>query len=165
MARHAFTIDEANALIPHLKSVFEKIESHHNRIGEIGEKVSVLGLLWGEKLDDESNPDYETYASHKQEVESEVEGIERLVNEEIVAKGIRFPAGGIENGLVDFPSTFEGRWIYLCWRNGETELKYWHEVHAGYRGRQMLGDEHRSRMGIEDNPADVDDIDLDFDES
>ena len=45
---------------------------------------------------------------------------------------------GIEDGLVDFPSLREGRLVYLCWRIGEPDILYWHELDAGFRGRQAL---------------------------
>lgn len=41
-------------------------------------------------------------------------------------------------GLVDFPSETNGRRIVLCWRLGERDVQYWHEVDAGYAGRQPL---------------------------
>jgi hypothetical protein len=45
---------------------------------------------------------------------------------------------GIEQGLLDFPSLREGRVVYLCWRQGEETIAYWHEVEAGFAGRQLL---------------------------
>jgi hypothetical protein len=42
-------------------------------------------------------------------------------------------------GLVDFPAVFDGRMVYLCWRLGEPEVSYWHELDAGFRGRKLLG--------------------------
>jgi hypothetical protein len=44
----------------------------------------------------------------------------------------------LERGLVDFPSMREGREIYLCWEEGETEIGFWHDADAGYGGRQPL---------------------------
>ncbi len=44
----------------------------------------------------------------------------------------------LDRGLVDFPAVREGREVYLCWVDGEPELAYWHEVDAGYAGRQRL---------------------------
>lgn len=41
-------------------------------------------------------------------------------------------------GLVDFPAILDGRRVYLCWRLGEREVLYWHDLEAGYRGRQPL---------------------------
>ena len=44
----------------------------------------------------------------------------------------------IDRGLVDFPAVIDGREIYLCWELGEDEVAYWHELEAGYGGREPL---------------------------
>jgi hypothetical protein len=44
----------------------------------------------------------------------------------------------INLGLLDFPALREGREVYLCWKYGEDEIRYWHEVDAGFSGRQPL---------------------------
>ena len=44
----------------------------------------------------------------------------------------------VQQGLVDFPSIREGREVYLCWLEGEQEIGYWHDVDAGFAGRQPL---------------------------
>jgi len=44
----------------------------------------------------------------------------------------------VDRGLVDFPALIEGREVFLCWELGEDEVAYWHELEAGYRGRQPL---------------------------
>jgi len=41
-------------------------------------------------------------------------------------------------GLVDFPSRLDGREVYLCWRFGEDEIAHWHELDAGFAGRQKI---------------------------
>lgn len=44
----------------------------------------------------------------------------------------------INIGLLDFPALREGREVYLCWQHGEGEIAFWHEVDAGYAGRQPI---------------------------
>jgi hypothetical protein len=44
----------------------------------------------------------------------------------------------INMGLLDFPALREGREVYLCWQYGEGDIAYWHEVEAGYAGRQPI---------------------------
>lgn len=44
----------------------------------------------------------------------------------------------INSGLLDFSALKEGREVYLCWQYGEGEIAYWHEVDAGYAGRQPI---------------------------
>ena len=44
----------------------------------------------------------------------------------------------LDRGLVDFPAMRDGHEIYLCWIEGEDEIAFWHELEAGYAGRQPL---------------------------
>ena len=44
----------------------------------------------------------------------------------------------INLGLLDFPALKDGREVYLCWKYGETDIAFWHEVEAGYSGRQPI---------------------------
>ena len=41
-------------------------------------------------------------------------------------------------GLIDFPCWMNNREVYLCWKLGEAEVGYWHEIEAGFAGRQRL---------------------------
>ena len=44
----------------------------------------------------------------------------------------------LERGLVDFPSIRDDREVYLCWVEGEDEIGYWHDLEAGFAGREPL---------------------------
>lgn len=44
----------------------------------------------------------------------------------------------INIGLLDFSAQRDGREVYLCWQHGEGDIAYWHEVDAGYAGRQPI---------------------------
>jgi hypothetical protein len=44
----------------------------------------------------------------------------------------------LESGLIDFPTIWEGREVFLCWKLGEPEVEFWHEIDAGFAGRQPL---------------------------
>jgi hypothetical protein len=42
-------------------------------------------------------------------------------------------------GLIDFPSLRGDRVVYLCWQDGDgDQIQWWHEVDAGFPGRQRL---------------------------
>ena len=43
-----------------------------------------------------------------------------------------------ERGLIDFRSERDGRVVFLCYLLGEPDLLYWHELDAGFAGRQPL---------------------------
>lgn len=149
MGRKAFTVEEANELVPVLERTFARIEGKKRAVRRAGRKIEVLNLIWGEKLGEGASPDHEDFVRHQRAIGKSISEIESIIESEIVGRGLRFPVGGIENGLVDFPTTYEGRWVYLCWRAGEPELLYWHETDAGYPGRRKITDVHREHMGVE----------------
>ena len=44
----------------------------------------------------------------------------------------------INTGLLDFPAIRDGREVYLCWKNGEGDIAYWHAIEDGFAGRQSI---------------------------
>jgi len=67
-----------------------------------------------------------------------VEGFERLdiLVHQIQEAGALFK--DINLGLLDFPALRDGREVYLCWKYGEDDIDYWHELDAGYAGRRSI---------------------------
>ncbi|MBI2757891.1 MAG: DUF2203 domain-containing protein [Chloroflexi bacterium] len=54
----------------------------------------------------------------------------------IIATGAQIK--DINTGLMDFPALRAGREVYLCWKPGEKQIEYWHEIEAGFAGRQPI---------------------------
>ena len=54
----------------------------------------------------------------------------------ILERGIQLR--NLEQGIVDFASMRDGREVYLCWLAGEPSITHWHDVDAGFSGRQRL---------------------------
>ena len=57
--------------------------------------------------------------------------LERFQEEEVVLRDL-------DRGLVDFPALRDDREVYLCWLEGEDEIGYWHDLEAGFAGREPL---------------------------
>jgi len=57
--------------------------------------------------------------------------IHRIQDTDVLIKDINL-------GLLDFPALKDGREVYLCWQYGEEDIAFWHEVEAGYAGRQPI---------------------------
>ena len=153
MTRRAFTVDEANAALPTVRRTFREIEERKAAVRRRRDALGVLDALWGERVRDAENPDHDEWTVHRRVLAERLSEIERLIQEEIVGRGIRLPAGGLEHGLVDFPTTLDGRWVYLCWRSGEPEVTHWHEVDGGYRGRRPITPAERRRLGRSADPT------------
>jgi hypothetical protein len=142
-----FTVAEANALLPRLETVMSGLRQRASEIQARHEKVQILDALWGDKLADPATPDHAEFVAHGEAIERLVAEVESTIEEEILGRGIRFPQGGIEQGLLDFPSTLDGRAVYLCWRSGERRVLAWHEVDGGFAGRHPVTPDVAARLG------------------
>lgn len=162
MPRHAFSVEEANALLPHVRATFRRIRAGMEALRRRADKIAVLDVLWGKEIREPDNPDHDELVAHRRSMARIQRAIERLVEDRLTERGIRFPAGGLEHGLIDFPTTLDGRWVYLCWHAGEDRVEYWHEVTAGFAGRRPITPDVAERMGLQSDPALEDDSALDF---
>ena len=125
METQYFTVEEANALLPEIEFLMEQLLERRAKV--IESRDLIAGIL----EDVKSNVGGPAASAMVQEFLA----IERL------AKKIRSHGciiKDLNNGLVDFPSIREGREVYLCWRFGEPRIDFYHELHAGFKGRQQL---------------------------
>jgi hypothetical protein len=144
---HAFTVEEANGLLPELEEVFSELDRHREELETHMARIQVLDVIWGGGLADPGNPDRKEFLSERAAVRQAIGRIERVVEERLHPLKVRFPPGGLEQGLVDFPTTLDGRWIFLCWKRGEPEIRSWHELDGGFQGRRPLSPGEAGRMG------------------
>jgi hypothetical protein len=156
MPVRVFTVAQANAMVPSLEELFARIDEIRAATGQRHEKLQVLELLWGDQLERPGNPDRAEAADLRGALEDGVLEIQRLIRERILALGLRFPTGGLAHGLVDFPTTWQGRWVLLCWQRGEPELTAWHELDGGFAGRQAITPDQSRRMGSDEPPEEAD---------
>lgn len=129
--RRLFTVEEANAMLPLVKAIASDIAELAQSLIERRERLE-------EMLSSRPALRRDPYSEELQQVQREMEiDAERLQGyvEELRELGVE--AKGPQ-GLVDFPSLMDGRVVYLCWKLGETEVSHWHELQAGFAGRQPL---------------------------
>lgn len=124
-----FTVEQANALIPQLIPLLVTLRS--NRAAALAAQRSL----------DELTPAMRGNGAGVRAAELEQEltglamhlasGVRELTRLGVVVKDL-------DHGLVDFPSRRDGRIVYLCWRLGEDQVAFWHELDSGFFGRQAL---------------------------
>lgn len=138
MAR-LFTLEEANALVPRVASVLGRttqmlgrLRLNVRRLAEAGFGPSGPGQL----------PDESELSGRPELVE--VLGVARMLADTIgdEVRGLEslgIVVRDVERGLVDFRSIVDGeREVFLCWHLGERDIAFFHELHAGYVGRQPI---------------------------
>jgi hypothetical protein len=127
-----FTVESANASLPLVRAIVKDLASLSREVVERRERLA--HLLDGRDLDSD-----DPYASELAQVEEDLQRDSQRLHEyveELRELGVE-PKNGPE-GLVDFPCLMDGRIVYLCWKLGEPEVLFWHELDAGFRGRQSL---------------------------
>lgn len=130
--RRLFTVEEANARLPLVRAIASDLSSLAKDVMERRRRLNAL-------LKGRRGSAGEAYTSELEEMAKSIDRDQLRLAEyidELESLGVE--AKGAEEGLVDFPSLFEGRIVYLCWRLGETEITHWHEIDAGFSGRQPL---------------------------
>jgi hypothetical protein len=130
-----FTVDQANATLPLVRRIVQDIVAQHRVWHEKLLEIDLLNAS-GRASDAEHG---ERLQHEAQAVAREIEAFRReLMELDIQLKDARL-------GLIDFPSSAKlvdvgerERPILLCWRLGEPEVQFWHDVDSGYAGRQPL---------------------------
>lgn len=125
MEKKYFTVEEANALVPELLDIVPRLQQLYTKMTK--EFPDVRNAWEKARYGGGSvqGTDYLALALVANQL------IKALESKGCVIKGI-------ERGLVDFLSLRDGKEVYLCWKNPETEIRYWHDLDAGFAGRQPL---------------------------
>jgi len=130
-----FTIEEANNALPLVRAIVTDIVSKY---AEVSERKARLDQIRQSRQSTGRGP-HDLYREELVQVEEELDReITRLQEfiEELEELGVELK--DISRGLIDFRSMMDGREVYLCWLLGEEEVGHWHELDAGFAGRQSL---------------------------
>jgi hypothetical protein len=121
-----FTTNDANQILPEVIKKFENALKKKNEVSKLEQKLQVI-LASTNKLDE--------YIQIKQQLNAAItqfyESSEILEKTGVVIKSI-------DQGLLDFPSKRFDEDVWLCWKYGETEIKFWHDNDSGFLGRKPI---------------------------
>lgn len=132
-AERYFTVAEANALLPRLEEMLERLLALYQEVSQIYGDLSSRGISVREEEASPNDPP-EVRAQRARLV-----GLAAELQEGIgEVHGMGCSLKDIESGLVDFLSRRGGRIVYLCWRRGEPEVAAWHELETGFQGRRPI---------------------------
>jgi len=125
-----FTVEEANATLPLLRSILRDVTALAHELRE--RHQTLLRMQSSGNLD----------TAHEEEIQQLAEAFERdqdrMREYEHELKSLNIELKDYFTGLVDFPCRMHGREVYLCWKLDEPEVAHWHELDAGFAGRQKL---------------------------
>jgi len=133
-----FTVAEATRLIPRLSEMIQQLQKKSESI--VAQEVEIDAL---ELVTEKNNSTVPSLLDRKvEEYNHDVARFYAMIDE-IQEMGCFLK--DLTLGLVDFYSIHEGRVVFLCWKLGEKEMGYWHEVGRGYAYRQPIEHHHGER--------------------
>ena len=121
-----FSVSDANEILPLVIKKFN-----------YAKKAKAEVMKMEQQLTSEMTPttSLEEYTINKRKLNSSItkfyQSVEDLENTGVSLKGL-------DEGLLDFPAKRFDEEIWLCWKEGETEIKFWHEKDTGFMGRKPI---------------------------
>ena len=121
-----FSVNDANKILPIVIKKFN-----------YAKKAKAEVMKMEQQLTSEMTPtiSLEEHNINKRKLNSSItkfyQSIEDLENTGVSLKGL-------DEGLLDFPAKRFDEEIWLCWKDGETEIKFWHEKDTGFMGRKPI---------------------------
>jgi len=119
--RRRFTLVEANRSLPLVKRI-------------------VADIVQTQQVATQLHAQAETLSGREQqnaqsELQRQVDRLQEYVDE-LTDIGVELK--DYQTGLIDFIARHQGREVYLCWKLGEDQITHWHELQAGFAGRQPV---------------------------
>lgn len=138
MDKRYFTVAEANSMVAHLEQCFGRMVQLQAQLRQTYARLEAAGFA--PLRDDFSlSPEgahtevIDDLASMKTLVDALKEDVAALRRQGCIVKDV-------DAGLVDWYACKEGRDVFLCWKLGEKEVRYWHDVDVGFAGRRPISD-------------------------
>lgn len=132
MPDRLFTPAEANSALPEVRDAAERLVALRRRMHELEETQSSLTTAIGRNGGGYVTGDLDAAQGELASLARAAGAcLERLDDLGVLVKDP-------DSGLVDFPARREGEDVLLCWRVGEDEVRYWHDLVHGFAGRKPI---------------------------
>ena len=130
MAPRFFTLAEANRTLPLVRRVVQDIATTYPTWKDLVARYELIAAQarpeWGE-------------SGEQLTLKAQIDAVARKINDFVrELEQIGCEMKGFEEGLVDFHGRLDDREILWCWKLGEERISHWHELDAGFAGRQPI---------------------------
>ncbi len=123
--RKHFTLKQARALLPKLRQILRDAQKRSQLAAHADEE---LGVLLAQRHADLGGPLVASLLMDLAQMNAQLRAVAAL--------GVQIK--DLDRGLIDFPHLRDGREVFLCWELDEDDIEFWHDLDAGYAGREKL---------------------------
>jgi hypothetical protein len=131
-----FNLLQAERLLPEVESAIRNaisLKSDYQEAEEERQNFSRRIMLMGGVLVDHTQ--VLDQKNHRESVALRLkQAVETIQDHGCVIKDL-------DIGLIDFPTLFHGEEVYLCWKLGESGIRFWHGTNEGFQGRKPIDQE------------------------
>lgn len=132
-----FTVASANRTLPLVRAIVADIVELYKDVRDRELRLQDLRRSHKRRNLEASDMYTEEVEQIQADLEKDMDRLKGFVGE-LEQLGVEFK--DYDQGLVDFPTTMNGRDAFLCWKLGEVAVEYWHTVDGGFQGRERLPD-------------------------
>jgi len=120
-----FTLQEANETLNIIRPLMDEVQQIRQKI------LQNQPEAWPAIAKSAGNGGNRALSNMVQDFERFDALVHRIQETDVLIKDINL-------GLLDFPALRDGQEVYLCWQYGEGDIAFWHEIEAGFAGRQPI---------------------------
>jgi hypothetical protein len=133
-----YDIDDANAALPDLAGILETLAGQRAELVRIRDEIlAANGDAEGSGVSGETVVAADDLRLARLRMQGLVDqmaaGVARI-------EALSITLRDITEGLVDFPALVNGRQVWLCWKRGEGDIGFWHDLDSGFGGRRPLSE-------------------------
>jgi hypothetical protein len=140
-----YDLDEANARLPELREILAALRDQRAELirlrDQVLERQEAVEAGGGRATEGSGDVDESVSDDELRLIRLRMQGVIDQMQAGVARiDGLGITLRDIESGLIDFPALASGRQVCLCWKLGEGDVEWWHELTAGFSGRMPLID-------------------------
>lgn len=121
-----YTPQTANRALPEVKRMFADVVFKKNKVLVLQQELQAIV---------DSGSEFERFIKKKQDLNTSVTELYKAIE---ILEGTSVAIKSVDEGLLDFPAKRFDEEVWLCWKAGEDEIKFWHGKDEGFMGRKPL---------------------------
>lgn len=131
-----WSLPEANAALPEVRQMLAEARQAVTAMRFEKEQLEDLKIVYGPGVEAENNPGFGEWRVHARR-HSEADARWRTAVRAFEQRGIQVK--DIDSGLIDFYAMRGNEIVFLCWKEGEREVRAWHTLEGGFAARKPVG--------------------------
>ncbi len=130
-----FEVEEANKMITVISPLILELKEKQRHVQSEHDQILIVDLLRGEEEIDYDSEEGKDYLKRTRQLEELIQSFQEDI---IKINRLGCVLKDMERGLIDFFHVRRDELVYLCWRYGEEQIQFWHDIDGDFENRKKL---------------------------